>query len=176
MCLIILDLTVANRFIRWVQYVINRGRLALPESDNTRGPFQLPSSQFSRWNSTDPTQVSQRRLPQAQSLPTQSLPAQSPQERRRATPKGKIVLDIGLPMDYGPSLPKRISVTISDDMDVEELNYILSKKFGVNGNRWKLIVVSDEDNPRILDRKSGLKNFQFNKKERLYFYPEIRVR
>jgi hypothetical protein len=107
---------------------------------------------------------------------SQPTPVHISQKTKQIVSKGKIILEIGLHPDYYPSLPKRIRVTISDDMDARELAYHLSKNLGVNENRWKLIVISDEKSPIILDKNSKLNGFQHNKKERLYFYPEIRVR
>lgn len=111
------------------------------------------------------------------SSPLQANPqARDPQEKQQAIPQGKIQLYIGLPPNYGPSIPQRMSAIISDDMDVEELSYHLAKRLGVNRNRWKLIVISDEKGPYALDKRRKLRDFQSNRKERLYFSPEIRVR
>ena len=138
--------------------------------------FNNPSSQYSQWKISRSDQVPQPQPLDQQVQQTHQGRPQSPSGIKKDIPKGKIVLLIGLPSEFDPNIPQRISVTISDDMDVNELNYHLSKKLGVNGKRWKLIVIGDKKIPYILDKKSDLKKFQTNKKERLYFYPEIRVR
>jgi len=94
----------------------------------------------------------------------------------RIVPPNKIQLHIGLPPYCSPNLPKRMSAIIAKDMRAEELNHRLAEDLGVNKNRWKLIVVSDEKRPYILDKNENLIEFQSNAKKRLYFYPEIRVR
>lgn len=160
-------------FIKRMVYCILIGETSLSVGNSViwRGP---------RENSTLGT-PSQRVTPQAAVPRTQSVPVSLPEQPSQAhspqmKAQGRITLDIGLPLDYGPSLPHRIKVTVPDNMDVTELNYQLSKKLTLNGKRWKLIVVSNDRDPRILDNDSKLERFQFTKKERLYFYPQIRVR
>lgn len=85
-----------------------------------------------------------------------------------------IELHIGLPPYQNSSLPKAISVTASQYIKAEDLARQLAEKLGVNKNRWKLIIFSDNEKPRTLDKGELMKNFQSNK--RLYYAPEIRVR
>jgi len=87
-----------------------------------------------------------------------------------------IELNIGLPPYRNSRFPPALSVKMSENMNVGELNRQLAEELKVSTTRWKLLVFNRLKGYQVINDKEEIKSFQNNKEGQLVFAPAIRVR
>jgi hypothetical protein len=148
--------------IKFVQ-LIERGSVALTDLMHhwsSNRPF--PSGVVTRWepDSTDATRSKT------------NPPSYGTSRTRTYSRKHNNKIWVGLQPSRTIKHARIISESISLETTARDLIKILSERFRVNADKWRLLVFSNDKAPYELDEDSKLEKFLSNKKERLYFYPK----
>lgn len=85
----------------------------------------------------------------------------------------EITITIRLPISSDNPNPRIYKVIVNQETTAGRLKAYLAGKFNKNEENWQIIARSDGELSYALKKDTKLKDFQDDKRRRLYFYPRI---